>query len=53
MRYAASSTTAPDELALRDAARKAGMRSLRTDGARLLADGATSLAELLRVTRDA
>jgi general secretion pathway protein E len=41
------------ELALREAARQAGMRSLRIDGARLLAAGATSLAELLRVTRDA
>ena len=41
------------EIALRDAARRAGMRMLRADGARLLADGTTSLAELLRVTRDA
>jgi general secretion pathway protein E len=41
------------ELALRAAARQAGMRSLRADGARLLAAGDSSLAELLRVTRDA
>ncbi len=41
------------ELALREAVAKVGMRSLRTDGARWVADGATSLAELLRVTRDA
>ncbi len=40
------------ELALREAARVAGMRSLRRDGARWLADGSTSLAELARVTRD-
>ncbi len=40
------------ELALRDAAREAGMRSLRRDGARWLADGSTSLEELTRVTRD-
>ncbi|MEP7328071.1 MAG: hypothetical protein ABI777_02575, partial [Betaproteobacteria bacterium] len=31
----------------------ADMRSLRRDGARLIADGSTSLAELLRVTREA
>ena len=41
------------EIALRDAARRAGQRSLRSDGARWLADGATSLAELVRVTREA
>jgi len=40
------------EPALRDAAAAAGMRTLRTDGARWVADGTTSLAELLRVTRD-
>jgi len=40
------------ELALRDAARRAGQRGLRADGARWLASGATSLAELVRVTRD-
>ena len=41
------------ELALRAAATRAGMRSLRSDGARWIADGSVSLAELLRVTRDA
>ena len=41
------------EIALRDAARRAGQRSLRSDGARHLADGTTSLAELVRVTREA
>jgi general secretion pathway protein E len=41
------------ELALREAAARAGMRSLRTDGARWIAEGSVSLAELLRVTRDA
>jgi general secretion pathway protein E len=41
------------ELALRDAALQAGMRTLRADGARWVESGATSLAELLRVTRDA
>jgi general secretion pathway protein E len=40
------------ELALRDAARRAGQRSLRADGARWLASGLTSLAELVRVTRE-
>jgi general secretion pathway protein E len=40
------------ELALRDAARAMGMRTLRRDGARWLADGTTSLEELTRVTRD-
>ena len=40
------------ELALRDAALRAGMRRLRDDGARFLGDGRTSLAELTRVTRD-
>jgi general secretion pathway protein E len=40
------------ELALRDAASRAGMRTLRTDGARFLADGTTSLSELVRVTRE-
>jgi len=38
------------ELALRDAALRAGMRQLRADGARWIADGRTSLAELTRVT---
>ena len=41
------------ELALREAAVAADMRSLRRDGARLVAAGSTSLAELLRVTREA
>jgi general secretion pathway protein E len=41
-----------DELALRAAAARAGMVSLRQDGARWLAEGTTSLAELLRVTRE-
>jgi len=40
-----------DELAIRAAAERAGMTSLRRDGARWIAGGATSLAELLRVTR--
>ena len=40
------------EIALRDAARRAGQRSLRADGARWLASGLTSLAELVRVTRE-
>jgi general secretion pathway protein E len=40
------------ELALRDAALRGGMRRLRQDGARLVADGSTSLAELTRVTRE-
>jgi general secretion pathway protein E len=41
------------EMALRDAAARTGMTSLRNDGARWVAGGATSLAELLRVTRNA
>ncbi len=41
------------ELALRDAALRTGMRRLREDGARWIADGSTSLAELTRVTREA
>ena len=40
------------ELALRDAALRAGMRRLRHDGARFIADGTTSLPELTRVSRD-
>ncbi|HET9046356.1 MAG TPA: type II secretion system ATPase GspE [Casimicrobiaceae bacterium] len=40
------------EPAIRDAASRAGMRSLRVDGGRWLAQGSTSLAELMRVTRD-
>jgi general secretion pathway protein E len=41
------------ELALREAAERGGMRSLRADGGRWIAEGSVSLAELLRVTRDA
>jgi general secretion pathway protein E len=41
-----------DEMALRAAATNAGMTSLRRDGARYVANGATSLAELVRVTRE-
>ena len=41
------------EHALRAAAVAAGMTPLRRDGARWLADGTTSLAELVRVTREA
>jgi general secretion pathway protein E len=40
------------ELALRDAALRAGMRRLRDDGARWIPEGRTSLAELARVTRE-
>jgi general secretion pathway protein E len=40
------------EMTLRDAAVRAGMQRLRRDGARLIADGGTSLAELTRVTRE-
>jgi general secretion pathway protein E len=40
------------ELALRDAAVRAGMRRLRDDGARWISDGRTSLAELTRVARE-
>jgi general secretion pathway protein E len=40
------------ELVLRDAALRSGMRRLREDGARWVAQGQTSLAELTRVTRD-
>jgi general secretion pathway protein E len=41
------------EYALRAAAVAAGMISLRRDGTRWLADGTTSLAELVRVSREA
>jgi general secretion pathway protein E len=41
------------EQALRDSARRAGMRGLRQDGERWVRQGVTSLAELTRVTRDA
>jgi general secretion pathway protein E len=40
------------EPAIRDAALRAGMRTLRGDGGRWIAQGSTSLAELMRVTRD-
>jgi general secretion pathway protein E len=40
------------ETALRDAAINGGMTPLRRDGARWLAGGTTSLAELVRVTRE-
>jgi general secretion pathway protein E len=40
------------EAALRDVARAGGMTTLRSDGGRWLEDGTTSLAELVRVTRD-
>jgi general secretion pathway protein E len=40
------------EMTLRDAATRAGMQRLRRDGARLINDGSTSLAELTRVTRE-
>jgi general secretion pathway protein E len=38
------------EPALREACARAGIRSLAVDGARWLAEGTTSLAELMRVT---
>jgi general secretion pathway protein E len=41
------------EITLRDAAARGGMTPLRRDGARWLAAGTTSLAELIRVTREA
>jgi general secretion pathway protein E len=41
------------EHALRAAAMQGGTTSLRRDGARWLADGTTSLAELVRVSREA
>jgi general secretion pathway protein E len=41
-----------DEIALRSAAARVGMTSLRRDGGRWIASGGTSLAELLRVTRE-
>jgi general secretion pathway protein E len=40
------------ESALREAAVRQGAKSLRADGARWVAHGTTSLAELVRVTRD-
>jgi general secretion pathway protein E len=41
------------EHALRAAAARSGTTSLRHDGARWLANGTTSLAELVRVSREA
>jgi general secretion pathway protein E len=41
------------EHALRAAAMQSGTASLRRDGGRWLADGTTSLAELVRVSREA
>ena len=43
---------APEHDAARRRAARAGMMPLRRDGARWLADGDTSLAELVRVTRE-
>lgn len=40
------------EQSIRECAEKRGMTGLRQDGMRLVASGATSLEELLRVTRD-
>ncbi len=40
------------EAELAAAAREAGLRSMREDGERLVAEGQTALEELLRVTRD-
>ncbi|AZD08250.1 General secretion pathway protein E [Pseudomonas chlororaphis] len=42
-----------DEQALRGAARRAGMLSMREDGERWVRSGATAPEEILRVTRDA
>jgi general secretion pathway protein E len=42
---------APDQ-ALAQAARGAGLRSMRDDGERLVREGITSLEEVIRVTRD-
>ena len=44
--------TGADEARLRAHARAHGAHSLRDDGLRLIAEGATSAEELLRVTRD-
>jgi type II secretory ATPase GspE/PulE/Tfp pilus assembly ATPase PilB-like protein len=37
---------------IREVARRAGLRSLREDGWRVLSEGATTVAEILRVTKD-
>jgi type II secretory ATPase GspE/PulE/Tfp pilus assembly ATPase PilB-like protein len=44
--------TSRSVVAVRDAAREADMRTLAEDGWRLVADGVTSVDEVLRVTRD-
>ncbi|WP_369326254.1 type II secretion system ATPase GspE [Alcaligenes nematophilus] len=41
-----------NEQAMREAARRRGMRSMREDGQRWVADGVTTPEEILRVTRD-
>lgn len=41
-----------NEQALREAARRSGMRSLRQDGMRWIAQGLTTVEEMVRVTRD-
>ena len=40
------------EAEIRSAAQKVGMKTMREDGERWLADGTTTLAELLRVAKD-
>ncbi len=40
------------EAEIRAAAQRDGMRTMREDGERWLADGTTTQAELLRVTKD-
>jgi type II secretory ATPase GspE/PulE/Tfp pilus assembly ATPase PilB-like protein len=37
---------------IRETARKSGMRSLTEDGWRLVSEGATTVEEVLRVTKD-
>jgi general secretion pathway protein E/type IV pilus assembly protein PilB len=44
--------TAHSSGAIREAARRGGLRSLREDGWRVLSEGATTVAEILRVTKD-
>jgi type II secretory ATPase GspE/PulE/Tfp pilus assembly ATPase PilB-like protein len=44
----ASTSTGP----IRETARRQGMRTLREDGWRLVGEGATTVAEVLRVTKD-
>jgi general secretion pathway protein E len=43
----------PDAVALRQLAMRRGMKGLRSQGVRLVAEGSTTLAEILRVTRAA